>query len=175
MNMNDTRSAAHQDGIGGVEQFEERSSIAHTAQQVAIAAVHQAERAVAGLVAIPATLALGGAAGVLLVAAVVEKGIDVVGESILEIGHRLNTTQRGTVLRGAEDRDRVARFMDQKAPRVHAPTGLVAERRPTAVVEFGVGGWRSVYRGVSTILDHMVIKLRTTAPSGAFATGGMSI
>jgi hypothetical protein len=90
MNTNEATTTSHHE-IESEMPIWRRHQSARLARHFSIAAFRQCERAVAGLVAVPTALALGGAAGALFVAAIVESGFDLVETSITDVGRRLST------------------------------------------------------------------------------------
>jgi hypothetical protein len=112
MNANDNHSTRQTtEADWGVQA--PRHHAARLAQQFSLAAFQQAEKAVTGILAVPATLALGTAAGALFVAAIVEGGFDLVGASITEVGRRIG--EGGHAARELGDR-RGNHVADQHVP-----------------------------------------------------------
>jgi hypothetical protein len=68
-----------------------RHQSARLARHFSIAAFRQCERAVSGIIAVPTALALGGAAGALFVAALIEGGFELFEGTITDVGRRLST------------------------------------------------------------------------------------
>jgi hypothetical protein len=87
-NVETTRSEGEQEELGW-----HRHQSARMARHLSVAAFRQCERALSGVIAVPAALALGGAAGMMFVAAIVENGFELVESSITDVGRRLDGGQ----------------------------------------------------------------------------------
>jgi hypothetical protein len=96
----------------GAAQFEHegarhRLRTQETARELSVVALRQWEKALGGLLALPAATAASTAAGVLHVAAFFEGAFELVESSLIDIGRRIEhdaTTGETIALRGREER-----------------------------------------------------------------------
>ena len=93
------------DGSNGALRFDyDRRSTHQTAQELSVVALRQWEKALGGLLALPAAVSMSAAAGVLHTAAFFERGFALVESSFVDIGRRLenDATTGESTLRGRD-------------------------------------------------------------------------
>jgi hypothetical protein len=88
--VNDIRGTRAQDWTHrALDASGSRRRSAQLAEELSLATLQQAEKALGGILAVPAALALGAATGLMFVAAVVEGGFEIVGGGVAEVGRRI--------------------------------------------------------------------------------------
>jgi hypothetical protein len=104
MNVIEKPSFEHRMSPWGSELPKDRASTERAAHQLSVLAMRQWERALTGTLALPAAVALGAAASVMYVVAVVERIFETAEFAVSEIGRGVVRVDEDT--RGSERRQR---------------------------------------------------------------------